>query len=394
MFSSDILFRISEFLEPHSYYNFKLISSHNNNNLNDKQYIESKINSFDLEFCVSTQWEKLIQFKLNTGINSSKNIYDSIIYTIKFNLFNINKLIIYSHHIKTFLSLPMCKSLLKLSSYRPDILLQIYSYFKTLGYTISMLIDNKLIHNICKKNNIEIIKYFCNELIQHNSPDIYSPILNHAMRSSCSHCSSDVLQYLIDISPSIPNDILNVCCRFKSYSNFVFFSQYIIDNNLQENYVNDDLLYDMCDNNCSMEFFDYLFEYFGNIINENDRKYTLENFPSVDNIELIDYLLDQDFIISENTINHQCYLGNIKNVERLIQLKCPINSNTLPQAIKSKQLLIIKLLINMNNTIINDSKFSAMHIAENLNLTRIIDYLHYSIKMNILEYEEIRGKKL
>ena len=117
--------------------------------------------------------------------------------------------------------------------------------------------------------------------------------------------------------------------------------------------------------------------------------------PSIiSNIELIDFLLDQDFIISDNTINHQCYLGNIKNVERLIQLKCPINSNTLSQAVKSKQLLIIKLLIDLNNKIINDSKFEALHIAEKNNLTRIIDYLHYSIKMNILVYEEIREKHM
>ena len=99
---------------------------------------------------------------------------------------------------------------------------------------------------------------------------------------------------------------------------------------------------------------DYLFKYedifFYNFI-ENPIKGALLH----DNIELLNYLKENNYVFDEEAFEYSSRLNNIRSILWLIDIKCPVDIDTIYNFLELGEINIIELLLEYNQNIMNEN---------------------------------------
>lgn len=373
-FFNDIIEKLSFYLQPTEFY--RIISSikSNDNRFLDykKDYLQyTRINKMSISDAATMGWNDYIEYSINHHLqqNTYNRITKDMWKALHLSIIHNREIIV--KNILTANIIPFSRAnIYELSNIITNLNYtnMVYSFYYILndrGYDIEEIFDNRSVINAITNNNMELIEFlYLGNVVEPLSLDY-----------SCMYGNFELVKYFYDRDFQMTDSTLALSTNSKNVSIIKFIS----DNGGIDN---GEILIEACKCGCNIDILDYIVNNFKYSYENAIEKDLLQHLTRIDNLFLFSYLIGKGIPYSLETLNLHCSCGNLNNVRCLIQNRCPVNLDTLPEAIAADNFSLIQYLVELDNPIINRSMFYSLYLASTYNNQDTMEYIHNHIKNN------------
>ena len=378
-FSNDIIEKISIHLQPNEFYRvISSVSSKENGFIDYKnEYLQyQRINKMSISDAATMGWNDYIEYNIQHHLQQKNyNLINKDVWkALHFSIINNREIIvkyILSANIIPFsrANIYQLANIITNLNYT-NMVYSFYYIFVDKGYNIEEIFDNRSIINAITNNNMELVEFlYLGNVVEPLSLDY-----------ACMYTNIQMVEYFYQRNFQITENTL----ALSTHSNNLSIIKFIHDNGGIDN---GDILLNACKSNCGIHILDYIIENFKHSYENAIENDLLQHLTQIDNLFLFSYLLGKGIPYSLETLNLHCSCGNLNNVRCLIQNRCPVNLDTLPQAIKADNLSLIQYLIELDNPTINSRILYSLYLATTYNNQETMEYIHHYIKNNFSSHK-------